>query len=52
MLTRLEAHCESQRPSVLRGRFTMSTDGGRMIACRGRVAEHRDRVFRAFGVVS
>ena len=52
MLTRFEACRESQRASVLRCRFAMSTDGSRMIACCGRVAEHRDRVFRAFGMVS
>ena len=49
-LIRPEARRESQRASVLRRGFAMSTDLGRTVAGRGRVAEGCDRVSRAFGV--
>jgi hypothetical protein len=50
-LMRPEARRESQRASVLRRSFAMSTYRGRTVARRGRVTEHGVGVFRAFGVV-
>ena len=41
----------TERAAVLRRSFAMSTDPGRTVARRGRVAEGCDRVSRAFGVV-
>ena len=51
VLMRPEAGRESQRTTVLRRGFAMSTDRGRPVAGRRRVAEHCARVSGAFGVV-